>query len=297
MVRFNGVDYFYVYNLQGDVAALIDADSTRMVEYVYDAWGYLISKTGSLAATIGTLNPFRYRGYVYGEETGLYYLRSRYYNPVWKRFMSADVILEKGSLLLGANALTYCYNSPVQAVDSNGLEAIALTAPYTVTGSAAVGSLIEKVLGSGTISFCALLGTLIFTPAETANDEAEIEYKIEQLTECNTLVDTLGIAKLKAIESTITPKQEFNLHHIVARTSPKAYPAQAILTILNIDRYNDPDNLLSVSTKMHWYIHTDLYYSAVNGIVNFAYGLGGDKEDNVRRTLRFMKLLIQIADQ
>lgn len=38
----------------------------------------LISKTGSLAATIGTLNPFRYRGYVYDEETGLYYLRSRY---------------------------------------------------------------------------------------------------------------------------------------------------------------------------------------------------------------------------
>ena len=95
MVRFNGVDYFYVYNLQGDVAALIDADSTRMVEYVYDAWGYLISKTGSLAAMIGTLNPFRYRGYVYDEETGLYYLRSRYYNPVWKRFVNADHIGER----------------------------------------------------------------------------------------------------------------------------------------------------------------------------------------------------------
>ena len=39
MVTYNDVDYFYVYNLQGDVAALIDADSTRMVEYVYDAWG------------------------------------------------------------------------------------------------------------------------------------------------------------------------------------------------------------------------------------------------------------------
>ena len=39
MVTYNDVDYFYVYNLQGDVVALIDADSTRMVEYVYDAWG------------------------------------------------------------------------------------------------------------------------------------------------------------------------------------------------------------------------------------------------------------------
>ena len=55
MVQFNGSGYFYVYNLQGDVAALIDADDTQMVEYGYDAW------------TIGTLNPFRYRGYVYDE--------------------------------------------------------------------------------------------------------------------------------------------------------------------------------------------------------------------------------------
>ena len=72
MVRFNGSGYFYVYNLQGDVAALIDADSTWMVEYVYDAWGNPISKTGSLAATIGTLNPFRYRGYVYDEGSNMY---------------------------------------------------------------------------------------------------------------------------------------------------------------------------------------------------------------------------------
>ena len=60
-----------IYNLQGDVVALIDANGTRVVEYGYDVWGNPISKTGSLAATIGTLNPFRYRGYVYDEETGL----------------------------------------------------------------------------------------------------------------------------------------------------------------------------------------------------------------------------------
>mgnify|MGYP002567710011 FL=1 len=65
MVTYNDVDYFYVYNLQGDVVALIDANGTQVVEYGYDAWGNPISKTGSLAATIGTLNPFRYRGYTY----------------------------------------------------------------------------------------------------------------------------------------------------------------------------------------------------------------------------------------
>ncbi len=57
---------------QGDVVALIDADGTQVVEYGYDAWGNLISKSGSLAATIGTLNPFRYRGYVYDEGSNMY---------------------------------------------------------------------------------------------------------------------------------------------------------------------------------------------------------------------------------
>jgi len=113
MVTYNDVDYFYVYNLQGDVVALIDANGTQVVEYVYDAWGYPISKTGSLAATIGTLNPFRYRGYVYDEEIGLYYLRNRYYNPVWKRFISSDRIYHN-------NLFMYCVNAPVAKNDTDG---------------------------------------------------------------------------------------------------------------------------------------------------------------------------------
>ena len=120
MVTYNDVDYFYVYNLQGDVVALIDANGTQVVEYGYDAWGYPISKTGSLAATIGTLNPFRYRGYVYDEETGLYYLRSRYYNPEWKRFVSSDRFLGQTGNLLAHNSYTYCYNRVVRYYDDGG---------------------------------------------------------------------------------------------------------------------------------------------------------------------------------
>ena len=70
--------------------ALIDSNGEKVVEYKYDAWGRILSKTGTMASTLGTLNPFRYRGYVYDEETGLYYLRSRYYNPEWARFLNAD---------------------------------------------------------------------------------------------------------------------------------------------------------------------------------------------------------------
>ena len=54
-----------------------------MVKYTYDAWGKKISTTGSLASTIGSLNPFRYKGYYYDQESEMYYCKSRYYVPDW----------------------------------------------------------------------------------------------------------------------------------------------------------------------------------------------------------------------
>lgn len=91
-VRYNGTIYSYIHNLQGDVAGIIDTDGNVVVEYKYDAWGKLLSTTGTLKTTLGMLNPFRYRSYIYDEETGLYYLRSRYYRNTINRFISADVV-------------------------------------------------------------------------------------------------------------------------------------------------------------------------------------------------------------
>ncbi len=108
IVDFNGVKYGYVHNLQGDIVAIIDGSGNQVVEYTYDAWGKGLTKTGTLASTLGTLNPFRYRGYVFDEETGQYYLRSRYYNPVWGRFLNADTELGKPGKLLNHNLFSYC---------------------------------------------------------------------------------------------------------------------------------------------------------------------------------------------
>ena len=60
--------YGYLYNLQGDVVALVDGTGATVTEYSYDAWGKPTRKTGSLAGTLGTVQTFRYRGYVYDEE-------------------------------------------------------------------------------------------------------------------------------------------------------------------------------------------------------------------------------------
>lgn len=73
----NFTTYYYLRNAQGDVVKMIDSTGAAVVEYVYDSWGNIVSSTGSLANTVGLDQPFRYRGYVYDEETELYYLQSR----------------------------------------------------------------------------------------------------------------------------------------------------------------------------------------------------------------------------
>ncbi|MCD2348828.1 RHS repeat-associated core domain-containing protein, partial [Clostridium guangxiense] len=88
--------------------------------YTYDTWGKLISISGSLKDTVGVLNPYRYRGYRYDTETGLYYLQSRYYNPEWGRFINADGIAATPGELLSANMYAYCKNNPVNMSDADG---------------------------------------------------------------------------------------------------------------------------------------------------------------------------------
>lgn len=112
--------YYYQRNLQGDVIAILDSTGVEKVAYEYDSWGKLESITGTFASTIGADNPFRYRGYYYDTETGLYYLNQRYYNPEWGRFINADTLIGQQGDLLGHNLFTYCQNNPVMMYDPSG---------------------------------------------------------------------------------------------------------------------------------------------------------------------------------
>ena len=120
-VNYNGTYYYYVRNGQNDVIRLIDGSNNTVVEYSYDSWGKVLSTTGSLASTLGTQNPFRYRGYVYDTETGLYYLQTRYYDPEVGRFINADAYVSTGQGVLGNNMYAYCANGPIARYDVDGL--------------------------------------------------------------------------------------------------------------------------------------------------------------------------------
>ena len=114
VVVYNGTAYAYVKSLQGDIVAILDENGNTVVSYGYDAWGAPLWCTGELAETLGKVQPFRYRGYVYDEETGLYYLRSRFYNSSLCRFIDMDCLIHSG------NTFAYCCNSPASMHDVCG---------------------------------------------------------------------------------------------------------------------------------------------------------------------------------
>ena len=88
-ILYNNVPYYFIKNLQGDVIAIVDKDAQTVARYSYDAWGVCTVTHDSVG--IATINPFRYRGYYYDEEIGLYYLQSRYYDA------SVGIIFQKQS--------------------------------------------------------------------------------------------------------------------------------------------------------------------------------------------------------
>ena len=179
VVVYNGTAYAYVKSLQGDILAILDENGNTVVSYGYDAWGAPLWCTGELAETLGKVQPFRYRGYVFDEETGLYYLRSRYYNPQCGRFVNADVLIGAGKLL-SHNLFAYCDNVPVSFSDKHG---------QTRENSFFYETTIEDVAGN---CACQTIPEIIFRnyigewpSPETVNKKGKVHVIINYLDFCN----------------------------------------------------------------------------------------------------------------
>ncbi len=131
-MEFDGTEYYYVTNLQGDIIAILNSNGTCVAEYEYDAWGNCtVTKATD---TIAYDNPLRYRGYYYDSDTDLYYLQSRYYDANTGRFINAD---EPEMILDGVyNLFSYCENDPVMYCDPDGymFKYTLQSRKYTVSG-------------------------------------------------------------------------------------------------------------------------------------------------------------------
>ena len=220
--------------------ALVDGTGTKVVEYTYDAWGKPTGKTGTMASTLGTVQPFRYRGYVYDEETGLYYLRSRYYRPEWCRFVSADFLLfvkKSGD----KNCFSYCESNPVTRLDGDGYAwwhwligativiacaaAVVITAGGVVAGMAAVASVANGAVAgtvSTTVAASALIGSSLTlgTAAIEASIESESADDFAEKGNWGTVISTVGACAL-GVGIGFYKGKKYNSNHFFGTTSPK----------------------------------------------------------------------------
>ncbi|MEW4211594.1 DNRLRE domain-containing protein [Priestia megaterium] len=113
-----GKTYYYHYNAHGDVIAMTDDTGNTVVKYTYDAWGNAQKQVTSGQVDIN--NPFTYAGYMQDDETGMYYLIARYYNPTHGVFLSTDPDAGDDDDPITQNGYAYGDNNPISLIDSDG---------------------------------------------------------------------------------------------------------------------------------------------------------------------------------
>ena len=105
----DGACHAFHQDEQGSTAYVTGQDNSVGNIYRYDAFGSLLEQKESIT------NRILYTGQQYDQETGQYYLRARYYNPVVGRFLQEDTY--RGD---GLNLYAYCANNPVMYFDPSG---------------------------------------------------------------------------------------------------------------------------------------------------------------------------------
>ena len=288
-------------NAQGDVTGIVDSNMNVVVEYSYDTWGKLIDTTGSEANFIGKFNPFRYRGYYYDTETGLYYLGGRYYDPVTGRFLNADEQFNDDSSILGANLFVYCYNNPANMVDFDGRFAIAIgVAVFFLAAAVSISTVafistpqfqrswnqMYNSISSGIARGLSSLGGTMRDAISWVSSQAK--------TIAKSINDSF--ARTRTIPNY---RREREWHHLVAQAAPNASLARNILNSVGI-KINDGENLAYIKTGLHRRLHTNVYYGWANRIVISAYGSANtgkvQQRSNVINALRSIRGYVMTLD-
>jgi RHS repeat-associated protein len=182
-------DYYYLYNGHGDVVQIVDTSGKTVNEYNYDEWGNIISQTEEIS------NSFKYAGEVYDAETGLYYLRARYYDPSIGRFLNEDTVEGQIDNPLTQNLYTYVGNNPLIRFDPSGNSWISDQWNAFVIDMKSVHASWETAMGYWTMGFT----DPFFTSAKVSMDSKEYWYAQAEVI-FNTATLGIGNAEKQAIK-------------------------------------------------------------------------------------------------
>ena len=248
--------YYYKKNAQGDIVAIIDGDGVEVAGYTYDAWGNVTSISGD--EQLAENNPFRYRGYYQDNESGFFYLQSRYYDSIVGRFLNADDIMIiheiKDSSLYG-NLYAYTENNPINMVDYDGKFLMAIPVLASIILAAFAAFMLAAILLHPDVQRALVALITAFGQAIVSAFEAVAQ-----------AIDTAVKKARTKIKNNI-----YHIHHIVAQTAVAATSSRIILYGVGISVHST-HNLAAIKANLHQFLHTSAYYGAVNAFLSPARG-------------------------
>lgn len=296
--KLNDQIYFYCRNILGRIDYILDVNGDVVVTYIYSDFGELKEATGN--QEIIKNNSIIYKDYYYDQESKLYYLKTRYYNPDLRRYMSVDdlaSIERRGSDSYFYNLFSYCKNDPINLSDEYGLLAISLTigvilgffgcailAPFISQGiSDGINDAINDIdiTESPDVSEeegAVIEETQIYVPtdAEIEDTKNDLKSNMEELVVYLKPKLTFRLLKsIISINAKITQEIGDDIHHIIAKRSKKvantrrAYilffgeieQTSSGVSIYSIDHNR---NLVEIDRRLHQTLHTWSYFIFIN---------------------------------
>ena len=228
-----------------------------IAKYAYDAWGKCAIVEDTSERGIAAINPFRYRGYYYDSEIGMYYLQSRYYDLELGRFVNADeaAILMQSTMISALNAWMYANNSPAVFTDSTGYSAtIAIAGGIVISLKTALAYAAVAIAAAGIL-------TLLFSSSARRRLNAAItkvwDYGVN-------VAGYLWNAISEVVEKAKRSRQYWgvDIHHIVAHTDYRAELSRELLRDNGLSPYK-AYNLAAISRTLHKHLHTSAYHYGV----------------------------------
>ena len=285
----DGTKNYYTYqkDIQGSTQAVTNKNGSCVEWYSYTDFG----ETTIHEEQNGFENVICYTGGVYDESTSLYYLNARYYDPETGRFLSRDTYRGEAEKPDTLHLYLYCANNPVNYVDPSGHWAMALPL------------LTEYLLSAG---FTYAVINKVYNVVNSSKYKQAVnnilnKIKTETKKAMNDITYALSLALANAICSTKPRKNKYEYHHIVAKAAKAAkaaLPARTIVNRLLAKGVENKKNKVYIKYSLHRHLHTKIYYSSVNAVVQNADKAGKSKnakKQNVEYSLNFLKTILTIV--
>lgn len=275
---YDGQTYYYIYDGLKNVVGIAEPNGTVVVEYSYSAYGQTVGIYGSKADTVGVVNPYRYKGYRYEEETGLYYVGSRYYCPDTGRFICADdpaAYSQNVEVGVCYNLFAYANNNPVKYYDPDGRVITEVICGVTIG--------VKALIAVAAIVCIAVL--IVCYPA--------IKSLIENI-KYSDLTDFFNACKESKLSFWEKWRKSPKLctHHIVARTHHLAAATRVIVEPHLTNIVTDERNLVRIKERFHHKLHRKSYFIAQYKCFSPLEG----KRTEILNMLKTQKIIISIVN-